>query len=213
MLSLNRQPGLVFCVLLVPFLVNDFVFAARQGSYDIYLADYGFRIVVIGAILAWPAARELAVEHRRRRGWAILALLSAFLLPLTEIPGEGLDTLVDELTGLLGVFRYPRIHDPLLYWIDLTAGLLLVAVSEELVFRKFARQWLEDLRFGPVAMILISSAVFGLVHWGGGAGHVAYTAMVGAAYMTVYLMFNRLWPLVVAHWLQNFLVFGPFDPF
>ncbi len=120
---------------------------------------------------------------------------------------------VDGISGIGEVFRYPPIRDPLYYWFDLSAGLFLVALSEELVFRKLARQWLEALSFGPVASVLISAVVFGLVHWGGGAGQIAYAAMVGVAYMTAYLVFNRLWLLVLAHWLQNFLVFGPFDPF
>jgi membrane protease YdiL (CAAX protease family) len=212
-LNAARQPGLVFCILLTPFVLNDFVFAALRGRYGLYLADYGFRVAILCAICFWPAARELAFQHLRPRGALLLALLVAIALPLTEIPGAVVSDFVDGISGIGGVFRYPPIRDPLYYWFDLSAGLFLVALSEELVFRKLARQWLEALSFGPVASVLISAVVFGLVHWGGGAGQIAYAAMVGVAYMTAYLVFNRLWLLVLAHWLQNFLVFGPFDPF
>ena len=53
--------------------------------------------------------------------------------------------------------------------------------------------------------------VFALMHWGSGPGRLIYTFVSGALYMVVYLHLDLLWPLVAAHWIQNFLAFGPWD--
>jgi membrane protease YdiL (CAAX protease family) len=209
-MSTATRSGIFFSLLALPFMLNDFAFAALRGSYNIYLLDYAVRIAVITAVCTWPAARVLANERRCPKHAFLSALLAAVLLPLTQLPGEPLDAYIDGLTGLAGWFRFPPISDPVAYWFDLSAGLLLVALSEELVFRKLARKWLEDLGVGALGTVVLSALIFGMVHWGGGAGQVIVAGLIGAAYMLVYQRFNRLWPLVIAHWIQNFIAFGPF---
>tara|TARA_Y100000588_G_C13632436_1_gene660138 strand:+ start:138 stop:368 length:231 start_codon:yes stop_codon:yes gene_type:complete len=74
-----------------------------------------------------------------------------------------------------------------------------------------AARWLQAAGWSAPAIVLISATLFALMHWGSGPGRLIYTFVSGAMYMVVYLHLERLWPLVAAHWIQNFLAFGPWD--
>lgn len=208
-MTFKRSPGMVFGILLVPFLLNDLAFMALDGSYAIYVADYGFRLVVLAIALGWIAAQAPARQPRQSNWTLSLAIAAALLLPLLEYPADLIDREVDRITGLHGLFRYPPIPHPALNWLDLTLGLLLVAISEELVFRKLARRWLEDRGVSALGLILISAFILGVMHWGGGAGQVAAAFLLGLIYMWFHQRLERIWPLILAHWGHNFLAFGP----
>ena len=96
-----------------------------------------------------------------------------------------------------------------LYWLDLTLGLFLVALSEELVFRKLALSWLLKTRRPISQIVVISACFFSLMHWGSGPGRVLVTFVIGSIYMMTYLKLRKLWPLVLAHWIEDFIGFGP----
>lgn len=88
---------------------------------------------------------------------------------------------------------------------------MLVALSEELVFRKFALNWLKSAQFSASACILISATAFALMHWGSGLNRIAATFVFGALAMAFYMRHTRLWPLVIAHYITNFIAFSDFN--
>jgi len=98
-----------------------------------------------------------------------------------------------------------------LYLIDLFGGLLLVAISEELVSRKLAWLWLSRIGLSATHICIISAFFFGTLHWGRGSITVVSAFFIGVLYMAAYIKLGRIWPLVGAHFLHNFYVFGPFD--
>ena len=208
----DASPALAFLVLAAAFYLNDFAFIVFNGTYGVYLTDYATRAVVLAVCFTWPVTRAIATRQMSPQSGAIVALACAIALPvagrlvfhLTEAPFV-------RLTGLNGLFVFHQLADPVVYWVDLTAGLFLVALSEELVFRKFARHWLEEAGRTPLQIVLISALLFSLMHWGSGPGRLLYTFAAGAIYMTVYLRIGRLWPLVIAHWIEDFAALGPFD--
>lgn len=213
MSTIRVSAGIVFLVLAAPFFLNDFVFWALHGGQEIYLADYLTRILVLLAILVWPQARSV-IEARPRPAtmttWLAVPIVLG-LIVFGEPVAEWIDNGIDRWAGIGELFRFGRIADPVLYWLDLTLGLFLVALSEELVFRKAARRFCHDRGWGPVVTVLASALLFGLIHRGGGAGQVVAAAVTGVVYMAFYLRMNRLWPLVLAHWGHNFLAYGPFE--
>jgi len=208
------HPGLVFLVLALPFYLNDFAFILLNGTEGVYLADYLTRCLVLAIIFFWAPARAIATENLRTGRPVALFVLAAALLPLF---GRFIYNFVEApfvaATGLEGLFEFGALQSPLFYWLDLTVGLLLVAITEELVFRKFALKWLEARNVRPLLIVLISALVFALMHWGSGPGRLLYTLISGAAYMAVYLRIRTLWPLIAAHWVEDFFAFGPFDLF
>lgn len=206
------QPGAVFLVLALPFYLNDIAFITFDGTYGVYLTDYLTRLLVLLIALAWSPARAVVQAEPDGRPYLVVALAVVVLLPFV---GRAVNYLVAtslaRLPGTGGLFAFGEILDPMLYWLDPTAGLLLVALSEEIVFRKVAALWLERRGLGRVPVVLISALLFSAMHWGSGVRILCYTFVAGLLYMSAYLYLRRLWPLVAAHWLEDFLAFGPFD--
>ncbi len=207
-----RRYGLAFLVLALPFYLNDFAFIAANGTYEIYLIDYGFRTAVLAVCFLWPLSRTIAVtpgESGADLGLAVQCIL--FVPVLGRLSNYLLEKPFVAVTGIGGLFSFPAIPDPTLYWLDLSAGLFAVALTEELVFRKFAARWLKAAGRTTLQIVFISALFFALMHWGSGPGRLIYTFAAGLIYMTVYLHVGKLWPMVTAHWIENFLSFGPLN--
>jgi len=203
---------LAFIALAIPFYVNDFGFIYFNGTYGVYLVDYSTRIMVVTACLAWPLASSI-LKQDKTQTWSFgAAIASIILLPLIgRLAHYGLEAPFVSYTEIHGLFRFHILQDPALYWLDLTVGLFAVALSEELVFRKLARQWLESTGRSTLQIIVISAALFSLMHWGSGPGRLIYTFVGGLFYMAVYLKIGKLWPLIVAHFIEDFLAFSPVE--
>ncbi|MDD9903825.1 MAG: CPBP family intramembrane metalloprotease [Rhodospirillaceae bacterium] len=207
-----RQYGLAFCVLALPFFLNDLAFIAVDGGYGVYLVDYGTRALVLAICLFWPLSRSIAGAAKEPVSDLWLAVQCIVFVPiLGRLSYHFLEKTFVAFTGVSGLFGFPAIPDQTLYWLDLSVGLFAVALTEELVFRKFAARWLQAAGRSTIQIVLISAVLFALMHWGSGPGRLIYTFVGGVIYMTVYLKLGRLWPLVLAHWAENFLSFGPWD--
>ena len=208
----RRNAAAVFLVLAAPFYLNDIGFIALNGTYGVYVVDYGTRALVLATCFLWPTSRALATERLAPEWRTALALLSVAALPvlggathhLVEVPFVA-------FTGISGLFTFHFIADPVLYWLDLMVGLFAVALSEELVFRKLALRWLERAGRTPIQIILLSALLFSLMHWGSGPGRLLYVFVVGLFYMAAYMRLRRLWPLILAHWIEDFAALGPLD--
>ena len=77
---------------------------------------------------------------------------------------------------------------------------VLAPVVEEMLFRGvFLRSFLQ--RYGPWRAILLSSLLFGLVHFD--PGHMILATLLGIALGWLYYATRSLWPSVIAHAFQN----------
>lgn len=206
----GRAELLAFPFLALSFYLNDFLFIAFNGTYGVYLTDYATRLAVLFLALLWPVARVQTLARPSAEISLVLCLAACLALPVaSRLFHHLLEVPIYRLIGDTALFHFHRLDNPMLYWADLSFGLFLVALSEELVFRKLAVGWLE--RFGrPVwQIVLIAALLFSLMHWGSGVGRLAYTFVGGAIYTVAFLKLRRLWPLVVAHWIEDFVAFGP----
>lgn len=93
-----------------------------------------------------------------------------------------------------------------MHFIDLTFGLVLVAMHEEIFFRRIARSVFRPLGDGAW-MVLASSLLFGLFHWWSGLPNMLLAALVGAFLMLLYRRAGALWPAALAHYLIDFWTF------
>ena len=95
---------------------------------------------------------------------------------------------------------------------DLSVGLLLVGLVEELVFRAYLCSFLERYtRSGPI-IVLVSAVAFGLIHWSLGLHAVMITALIGALFMAAYLRTRSLPAIALAHFTVNFIDFAGLIP-
>ncbi len=207
----SKQKCLVFFVLMMPFILNDFGLIAFNGSNAAYLIDYTTRLLVLGLCLIWPSSRAIVREYHPVQFRYDLTVLALVALPIVGFLFQKLITKpIDKLMEFTILFKFHRIQEPVLYWFDLSFGLLLVAISEEIVFRKIAYSWLKNSGKSPTQIVLISSCLFAIVHWSNGLGNVISAFFIGLFYMVFYLKLKRLWPLILAHWFSNFIAFGSF---
>ncbi len=205
------SPRFAFFLLYVPFVANDFGFIALSGTYAVYILDYTCRLLVIYGYLFWSATRKKLPPKILQPIRPELAVLAIVGLPIAGLLISRVIGLPQDSWASWSVwFRYPHISDPALYWMDLTFGLILVAISEELVFRKLAFEWLSTKGRKGSFIPLISSAFFAVAHWSTGLGSMVSVFLTGMLYMAVYMKLRRIWPLVCAHWIHNFFIYGPF---
>jgi len=208
----SRKSAVAFLVLAAPFYLNDFGFIAADGGYGVYLVDYATRALVLAVLFLWALPRDIVLARPDTPAPWWVALVSVGLIAAaSRLCHYLIEEPVAAATGMGGLFRFPAIDDPTLMWLDLTVGLLAVALSEELVFRKLALCWLKDAGRTPLQIMVISALAFSLMHWGSGVPRLLANFATGVVFMAAYLRLRSLWPLVAAHWLSNFIAFGGFD--
>ena len=190
------------------------------------MADYAGRIAAISVLLALPAGRW-CLRRFRTSGPRTDRLRPGLLggLPGGSLPGVGLleaglwvggivllfhatplDTLLAEILPETALGGYPR-PTGWLYSVDLTLGLALVAVHEELVFRKLGYQALKSILRSEFAIVIVSALIFGLYHWWRGAPGIIGAALYGLVAMPCYRLTGTLWPAILAHFLIDCIAF------
>jgi membrane protease YdiL (CAAX protease family) len=158
-------PILLFAILTLVFLLNDIGFIWATNAAHWLGVDYGTKVLVIALVLAHSDARRAFL---RGAGWPRpiwLALVGTIAVTAISIAGLAwIDEQGYDAATALQVF--PRIDQTWLVVFDLTVGLALTAVAEELVFR---RLYLDTFgaRLSPLPLYLLSAAVFAAVHWVG----------------------------------------------
>lgn len=100
---------------------------------------------------------------------------------------------------------FPPRTTGILHFIDLTFGLMLVAIHEEIFFRRVARIVFRPLGDG-IGMVAASSMIFGLFHWWTGLPNMLLATAAGVFLMLLYRRAGALWPAVLAHYLIDFWV-------
>lgn len=189
--------------------VNDLVFLETETYRSWLAADYAFRVVTLAVIvlspplraacrafLAWPRPHALALG-------LVVALAVAGGLAEAFIGGP-IQSAFEETR----LFVYPEPDSAVLKAIDLTLGLVLVATSEEFVFRVLLPVALLPLVRSPTAIVLATAVLFGAMHWSGGLGQVVTAAVIGALFMVSVFRAGSVWPALIAHYGLNVLAFA-----
>jgi membrane protease YdiL (CAAX protease family) len=168
--------------------------------------DYAGRLAVLAVLAADPAVRRAAYRRERLKiSLAIVINWGLLLIPISCATWIAAQIYSATLPALrLGA--YPR-PDGWLLLFDLTAGLVLVALHEEIVFRRVMREVLAPLGDGR-SMALVSALLFGAFHWWTGIPNMAAAGIFGYVAMRIYCRSGALWPLVVIHYLADFWYFG-----
>jgi membrane protease YdiL (CAAX protease family) len=121
------------------------------------------------------------------------------------------DPLLRHYLRFMQLSPWPPVHDPTLQILDLSAGLLLVALSEGLVFRRFLFAVIERRVTEKVPVIILSSAAFALVQFTSGVVDTMVNAFVHAIFLgTAFRATRRVAICVVSHYLIDLYVgIGP----
>ena len=125
----------------------------------------------------------------------ITALLVSMILKLT-----GLTSVRSErYLLLLKVFHY---NTPLMLFGVFTAG-----VAEELVFRGYVLTRLQVLFKNSYLPVIISSVIFGLIHFGYGTiQNILVPMFIGAVFAVYYNRYKNILIVIIAHFLYDLLL-------
>ncbi|MFQ5990296.1 MAG: lysostaphin resistance A-like protein [Candidatus Methylomirabilales bacterium] len=150
---------------------------------------------------------------RLRRGWSVREYLA-----LGQVPREvllkwlGLTLLFaigsDALTLLIGreivpdfVARtYETASFPLLLW---TAFVVAAPAFEEIFFRGFMFRGLQHSWVGPIGAVILTSVIFGVIHFQYDAYGIATALAIGVLLGTARLKTESLYPPIAMHALIN----------
>lgn len=200
----ETSPPLVPVAAALAVMVASQVVRLQQSEPELWLAaDYGGRLVALAILWLAPGARASAFKREQfaigagQAGlWLIgLALLDVFVLTRLRF---SVDVMFSGLR--FGVYAQPLGY---LALFDTTFGLALVALHEEIVFRRVTRAVLRPRLGDGWLMVSASALLFGLYHWQFGVGTVVGAFVFGVFAMLFYKRAGTIAPIVIAHYLAN----------
>jgi membrane protease YdiL (CAAX protease family) len=207
--------GATLILLASPFYLNDFanlfVTDWRLWLWIDYVGVKLFPLVIVMALIRRHKLRPADIGLTTQRLPAFLAVFLGVTLIGTVIDQNG-SPLLSGLPGYAALGSMPEITSPLWNWMDLSLGLLAVGFMEELVFRGCMLAFLKRYTASSLAIVVISSVAFGLIHWSNGLHAVLVTSVIGAVFMTVYLKTRSLPAIMLAHFAINFIDFAGVIP-
>lgn len=168
--------------------------------------DYAGRLCGLGVLVGIPSARAVAFRRDKRRLplQKIALWIAAIVLACIYLAGWVKTINAAFPMTVLGAYPRPR---GWLCRVDLVFGAALVAFSEEIVFRRWARHVFQPHLGDGWFLVLATSLLFGCYHWWAGLGHIVYAAVAGALFMRFYQRSGVLWPVVLAHYLIDLYPF------
>ncbi|MDH5489801.1 MAG: CPBP family intramembrane metalloprotease [Rhodospirillaceae bacterium] len=197
-------------ILLLPNLVND-LFLLGVGDLVYWLGvDYTTRLITFSLVLTVPIFRQISVSsltmHGSNRNWWLGAVFVAAIALLFDY------TISHWLYIYFGakdavMFSFPQVHLPWLKMFDLTIGIAIVAISEEIVCRGIFKHIFEKYVPNQMVVAIASSMVFSAFHWSHGPAAMLSTFFIGTLLMALYQKTKSLWPPIVAHYIINFIYF------
>jgi len=211
----NRRYIGVLILLTVPFYLNDFANIFVKDWRLWILIDYTTVKIFIFFIVFWLICgkkmqpSEFGLTVQQAFPFMIVFLIGTLVGTFIDQNGY---MIIDRLPGYSPLKGMPEFGNPLWKWIDLTAGLLMVGISEELVFRGYLKTFLSRYTQNSVFIVGISAVAFGFIHWSGGFHQVIVTSAIGAVFMILYLRTHSLPAIMLAHFAVNFIDFADVIP-
>jgi hypothetical protein len=168
--------------------------------------DYAGRVGGLMMLAVLPTTRVVAfrLDRRQMALWQIAVWIAGICVALRLSQWLGYFINKTFPATIFGV--YPR-TDGWLHFFDLAFGLALVAVSEEIIFRRCTRHVLQPLLGDGYVAVIAASLVFGCYHWWAGLGNVVLAVIIGTLLMLMFRQSVALWPVVLAHYFADFITF------
>ncbi len=190
----------------LPYAVKRAIVTGTPGEVYWLAWDYSIRIVSLVGIYACYRCGLIDAGGTRASMRKVVAAFILGLLFLYLLDAHVFPVLARSLP-YLHLFRPPAIRNEVLLIFDLTIGLALVAVSEELAFRRVAFSALQRLGLGGKGVVLASAAIFALVHLTSGLDALLNVFLLGLMLGTVFWVTRRLSLCVILHYLHHSLGF------
>ena len=199
-----RRDVLLVALVTAPFFLNDFGFLASKTVPQWLVADYGSKLLALVILLAvLPLRRAAAGTLKLKRPLSEAVVLVAVCTGLIFFIDHFFRSVIDIEIDSLVLFRYPAVESKILYWVDITIGLAVTAISEEFVFRGVFAVLMARYLPGTTLMVVVSAVVFALIHWSHGVTSMVVAGLAGVALMALYLRTGSVLPGIAAHYFVN----------
>ena len=211
----NRIYILALVLLASPFYLNDFAnMYVENWRWWLFIDYVGVKLFPFLVVLWLIHSKKMRVSEFGLTTQTIPSFLVVFLV--VALVGTIIDQngykLVAKLSSYSPLGGMPAITNPVWNWIDLTFGLLLVGIFEELIFRGYMHTFISRYTKSSFAIVVISAVAFGLIHWSLGLHAVLITSTIGAVFMIAYLRTRSLPAIMLAHFTVNFIDFAGIIP-
>lgn len=202
---------LTFCFLIVPGLAFSFAAGSSMkenfllGVSGVMLSDLA--LVTLVCFFLWHNGEKFSKIGWVSKGYGKEIIIGVLLyIPLVY----GL-SYVEQWLQAAGL-SFPKGHVPsfleptgLGQQIAATVMIIVVAVSEETIFRGYLILRFKSITRSLIATVVISSVIFSIGHGYEGAGGVVIVGIMGAVFAVIYLWRKSLVAPVVMHFMQDFL--------
>ncbi len=194
---------LVFCISL--FLVGWGKFYLSPPW--IFIADYGLRILIVW--LLWDQILTALHQWRMPRFRIWLAAIGVCVVLLAVDQWVSSLQAYDEFNQLLFTpVSFPLPDQVPLIVFDYTVGLILVALSEEFVFRRVFLEKAEESGWSTTKLYVLSSLIFAFIHIPQGLASFTTAFIWGVVLMYFYLKTRTILFTVLMHLVVNMWYFG-----
>jgi hypothetical protein len=183
------------------FYLNDLVFLNANGYRAWIAVDYTTRLLVLALLFAPQGLRDALRAELARSPRAILLIGASLAAGLSGIAADLLRPSVLAAWPNLGGAAFPAPDSSLLHGLDLTVGIALVALTEELTFRAPVLLMTRERRVGPGLGLVVSSLAFGAMHWSQGLDTIVSASVVGLVLGLAALGTRSIWPAILAHYI------------
>jgi membrane protease YdiL (CAAX protease family) len=168
--------------------------------------DYAGRLGGLAVLAATASGVAFRRDKLRMPVWQLPLWIFGIVL-VDHYLGGWIRTTFNSLFPATVLGRYPQ-PTGWLYWVDTVFGLALVAYSEEVVFRRCARNVFEAYLGDGYPLVLVTSLLFGAYHWWTGVGNILEAFMGGVLLMLFLQRSGALWPVVLSHYLTDIADFA-----
>ncbi len=198
------------CIVLIGLIIflNEATYV-QPTSYEQWLVkDYSVRVLVLLIVFGFPSfRRQVATLFRLNVSVGRLVII-AIGIPAIDF------FLHYVLIGPIAFelfpkppFIYPKSTPGFLHGFDLTVGLVLVAVSEETIFRVVLPKFIERFTTSRFWIVLISSFLFSAVHWTNGVGNSVEAFLIGIVFILSIYWSGSVVPAMLGHYLTDLFYF------
>lgn len=195
-------------LVLLPFYLNDFFLIGAQSAGEWLWIDYVSRTISLGALLVLAADGRDLLRENRIRNWdiAAMALVAAFLT--ARVVENFFAPWIREHVGTMVLQGFPGYNHPTQRLLDLTLGIAFVAVSEEVVFRWYLPKVIGAFLKSKITIDVLASVLFALAHWSRLSAGIFPSFVIGLAFALIYRMTGTIWPLIAAHYANDYFEYA-----
>jgi membrane protease YdiL (CAAX protease family) len=189
-------------IIVGPYFFNKLIYIYFPG-YPVFVAtDYvcrTFSLAFLYLLLrskptSLPIPWRLAVPSTKE---LLVALMGTIILIGSNVVGMTAIRYLNTHSWLLT--RFPLPTNSLLQYFDSTVGMVLVGLSEEAVFRFYLINLLLLRGMSPTMAIVLSTLIFGGIHWSYGAGALVFATLAGLILSIIFTSTRNLIAPIIAH--------------